>query len=184
MPLSRLVLRSADVRFDVLVMHDNVVVLRKLFQLHDELCRIYKVDYKHAEEKSYHEGERQIVGQPRQSLQNVRMHKIGIDGAEGSPRKRELRTDDALYVAPLVAVIPQADLHHLQAENTCDVLYDGHRHGGQEKQGKLVPNRVFYECVGVKRGDKKQYAQTEAVQRDIRSRAEAGVYPFPLRVAA
>ena len=137
--LRRVILHHADVRLDVFVVHDDIVVVREFSELDDELCGVGEVDYKYAEEKPYEKRERQVVGQPCQRVQDVRMHKIRVDGAEQSPRQRKLRTNYALHVAPLVAVIPQADVHHLQAENSRSIFQGGHRNSGRGEKNHLAP---------------------------------------------
>ena len=181
--LRRVILHHADVRLDVLVVHDDIVVVREFSELDDELCGVGEVDYEYAEEKPYEKRKCQVVGQPRQRMQDVRMHEIRVDGAEHCPRQRKLRTNYALHVAPLTAVIPQADVHHLQAENSRRIFQGGHRNCGRGEKNHLAPDRVFNEDFAVNRGQEKKNAKAEAVQRDIRACAKAGVDPFFFGIA-
>ena len=100
---------------------------------------------------------------------------------EERPNQRKLRTDQALDIAPLLTVVPQAHLKDLETQDARDVLDQRHadRHG--KKQQRLAPKRIESR-LRFKRSDQKQKAKPEAVKRDIGPHAKARVDPLALRI--
>lgn len=91
-----------DMILDALVFHDDLVFLGKLLQLDDDLAGMHHVDDEHAEEHADEEGKRQIVGQPRQGVENVGMNQEIIGRSKRRPEEGEQRADDSLNIAPKV----------------------------------------------------------------------------------
>ena len=91
-----------DVVLDALVFHDDLVFLGELLQLDNDLAGMHHVDDEHAEEHTNEEGKRQIVGQPRQRIQDIGMHQEVVRRAQRRPEEGEQRADDPLNVAPEV----------------------------------------------------------------------------------
>ena len=71
---SGILVEIPDVVLDALVFHDDLVFLGELLQLDNDLAGMHHVDDEHAEEHTNEEGKRQIVGQPRQRIQDIGMH--------------------------------------------------------------------------------------------------------------
>ena len=106
-----------------------------------------------------------------------------VHGTDRRPKDGEGRADQALDIAPLLAVIPKADVHELQADDTGDIFDSCHAQGHAREQQQLLPHRihtVFFTDGG------QQIKNTEArtVQGHIGPHAEAGVDPLTLRVCA
>ena len=91
-----------DVVLDALVFHDDLVFLGELLQLDNDLAGMHHVNDEHTEEHANEEGKRQIVGQPRQRIQDIGMHQKIVRRAKRRPEEGEQRADDPLNIAPKV----------------------------------------------------------------------------------
>ena len=60
-PLSRFILGTANMRLDVFIADNNVVVFGELFKLDDQLGRIGYVNDEHAEKQADHKRKSQIL---------------------------------------------------------------------------------------------------------------------------
>ena len=120
--------------------------------------------YVNAEEKAYHKREGQIIGQPVQSRENVGMDQKIVYGPQNGPESGEQGTDKALDVAPHFTVIPETQLHKLQAEDTGYVFYSGHadRHAQEHQQSPA--NCGVHAAYLPHMGQQIEYAQAETVQ--------------------
>ena len=127
----------------MLVMDDDVVFHRVLFQLGHDLQGVRSIDGKHTEKHADEEGKRQIAAEPVQRAENVRMDKEIINRAENSPEQGKFRANNAVDIPPLVGVIPQAHLVDLQGKIARDVLDDGHQDGHREEKHRLIDHIVF-----------------------------------------
>ena len=179
--LAPLLLPLADVRLEVLHLDDHLVLSSEFADAGQQLGGVHKVDGEHAEEIADHKGKSQIPGQPVQRVQDIGVNAEVVHGADRRPQRGERRADQPLNVAPLLAVVPQPDLHELQGHDTGDVLDDRHAQCHAREQQQLLPHRVHAVPLA-HRGQQIQDAQTGAVQGHIGSHAEAGVDPFALRV--
>ena len=148
----------------------------------DELRGVDDVDEEHAVKQADDKGERQVAREPVNGVQDARMDQEVICGAEKGPRQREFRADETLNVAPLLAVVPQADMEALEGDETGEIFRHGHAHRHDQEQDHAIPERVADDAELLQRGDQVEKAQTAAVQRQIRPDAEAGIDPLPLRV--
>ena len=86
---SGILVEIPDVVLDALVFHDDLVFLGELLQLDDDLAGMHHVDDEHAEEHTNEEGKRQIVGQPRQGVENVGMNQEIIGRSKRRPEEGE-----------------------------------------------------------------------------------------------
>ena len=105
-----------------------------------------------------------------------------IRRAEKGPRQRKFRADEALNVAPLLAVVPQADMEALEGDETGEIFRHGHAYCHDQEQDHAIPERVADDAELLQRGNQIEKAQTAAIQRQIWSDAEAGIDPLALRV--
>ena len=148
----------------------------------DELRGVDDVDEEHAIKQADDKGKRQVAREPVNGVQDARMDQEVICGAEKGPRQREFRADETLNVAPLLAVVPQADMEALEGDETGEIFRHGHAHRHDQEQDHAIPERVADNTELLQRGDQVEKAQAAAVQRQIRPDAEAGIDPLPLRV--
>ena len=86
---SGILVEIPDVVLDALVFHDDLVFLGELLQLDNDLAGMHHVDDEHAEEHTNEEGKRQIVGQPRQRIQDIGMHQKIVRRAKRRPEEGE-----------------------------------------------------------------------------------------------
>ena len=163
---------------DALVFHDDLVFLGELLQLDDDLAGMHHVDDEHTEEHANEEGKRQIVGQPRQGVENVGMNQEIIGRPKHRPEEGEQRADDSLNVAPKIRIVPQPDFQIFQAGKTRDVLDQRHGDSHGKKQRHPVPDGIRDQVQILQRRQQEQRTQAEAVNRQIRAGAEAGVDPL------
>ena len=64
MPLGSLILCASDLRLDVFITHDNIIVLCEFLQLYDQLCGIHKVNDKYAKEQTDDKGKSIAANEP------------------------------------------------------------------------------------------------------------------------
>lgn len=109
-----------------------------------------------------------------------------IERREHAPEEREQRADQALNVAPAVGIIPEAQVHDLEAHQARDVFQRRHREGHAEEHHKIIPPTAaeLAEDLALKFAENEQDDRAEAVERHAWAEEEAGVQPFALRIRA
>lgn len=129
---------------ELFVFYDYIVVVGKFSYSCGQLNGISEIDQQYAEEQSDNKGEGEIVRQPVECTENIRMYKEIIDRAEDRPEERKFRADYAAYIAPFVGVVPQFYFHTFDKNNSGYVFNNGHgdRHCGEKHDP--IQNDVFY----------------------------------------
>ena len=173
---------ALDVGLERLVAYDDAVFLGKMLYMRDQMRRIDDVQREHAEEIADHKRKGQVVRQPVERREHMRMDKKIIHGAEYGPEEGKQRTDQPLDVAPAAAVIPQPHPAPLQQCKPGDV-FDGRHACGHHGEKQQLARHVRAETAPfAQRGQQIQDAQPAAVQRHVRPDTETGIEPFMLRV--
>ena len=171
-----------QIGLQLLVTHHDVLLTGKAADAHHQVGRIHKVDGEHAEKNANDKGKRQIAGKPVQRPQDVRVDKKVVRRPHPGPDGGKQRADQPVDIAPAPAVIPQAGLHHLQQQDTGQILDAGHRRRHQQQHQNVVPQRAGQRVSFRQAGNQVQDAQSAAVQRDVRPYHKAGVDPLAFRV--
>lgn len=107
------------------------------------------------------------------------MNQKVVGGAEHGPQGRKAGADNSLDVSPLIAVIPQAYLGYLQAENTGNIFNHRHTDCHNKEQHDPVPKCALKPVQVFQTGNQKEKTEAEAIERKIRTDTKTGVNPFP-----
>ena len=100
---------------EVLDLHDHVVFIGKGLYTGGPMGTQSHVHKKYAEEKTDHEGKRQVLREPGERGEDMRMDQKIVSCAEQRPEEREQRADQSLDIPPTVAVIPESDLRTFES---------------------------------------------------------------------
>ena len=88
------------------VTNQNIVFLGKCTHLGDDTQGINHIHCKYTEKHSHHKGKCQIVCEPLQRIENVRMYKEIVNSSQNSPVNGKLKAYYTLKVKLFIGIIP------------------------------------------------------------------------------
>ncbi len=152
-----------DMLFKLLVLHYYVLFLRKAAYLCSEVCGVNKIDNKYSVEKSYAEGESEIVREPAQGVQYPWVYAEIVYRSQHRPEKGKQRTDYPVDISPFLRVVPQLYVHVLYKYQSRNVLRRRYAKGHYYKQQTFSQPVRFNRQQAFKSRHKIQQTKAEAV---------------------
>ena len=154
--------------------------------LHDraEMDGEAQVDQENAEANAHHKRRQRVCHEPLHQLPQPRIQQKVVRQRQHAPEEREQRADDALDIAPELAVVPQAQVEALEAHDADDILQQRHSQRHDDKHDRVIPERARKraEQLMVQLREDEQQHRAESVQRQAGAEEEARVQPLALRV--
>lgn len=175
--LTVILLGGAYRYFQLLITHEQAVCLCKFAQLQYNIAGIYNIDDEYAEEYPENKGEAQVFAEPQNRLGNVRVYQKIVSSAECRPYQRKFQTDNSAVVEKFRRIVPK---RNLEAENEYfpgNKLEQGHQNSRNEENEENVRSKARKNDFLADKRQGIQRTQPEAVNREIGSGKEAGIYP-------
>ena len=174
--------QARDILLQGLKPHRDVVVGGKLADLREDAEGIEQVDDEDTEKDTEEEGQHDVIEEPIHDVVEHGVDDVAIEGTERRPVERKFGTDDALDIPPLLAVIPQLDVHPHDEDLPRDILDQGH--GDPHQQDAHHHARHSGQPRKIDRCQPVQSPQPKAVKRQARTDQKARVDPFFRRAEA
>lgn len=127
-----------DVALEFLVANDHIVLLSEGFDLFGNFEGIAKVDSENAVKEADKEGERKVIGEPIEGVEDIWVDKEIIYSSQQRPKEREQGADYAFVIEFIVGVVPKLDVHTDDENFACDELDEGHSDGHNDEEERFL----------------------------------------------
>ena len=173
----------ANLRPQFFVLDKDFLFLREGAHLCNDIQRIHHIDGENAKEYADEKRKLQIMRQPLQCIQDVRMYQKIIRRTQKCPENGKLQTDNSLKVEFFFAVVPKLNMQSFDKDYAGYVFKQRHHNRHHDKKQELAGHRHLFNQTGVFNTCQQiQSAQSKAVQRQIRTYQKARIYPFPAHI--